>query len=317
MGEGGDDAVLDPRITLAGLRQLAALGDHASLSAVARHLGVSQPTVSSNLARLEDVMGFPLLLRGTRGSTLTNEGAVAVAAARAVIAAADEFARTVEGLPELTLAPLRVAASLTIAEQLVPRWLADSRIAGHIAPGQATLKVGNSDAVMRLVENDDADIGFVEGNRFREGVAHTSIGSDELVVVVGPAHPWFVPRPRIAATDLVRSALVLRERGSGTLEVIQDALAQVGVSLPRHSPSFGSTAAILTAVRHGDAVAVVSRLAVQHDVDAGGLVIIDVADVAFVRNLSAVWRAGALQRADAVELVTNVANARGAAAGMS
>ncbi|WP_188711183.1 LysR family transcriptional regulator [Microbacterium faecale] len=307
---------MDPRITLAGLRQLVALDKHGSLSAVARHLGVSQPTVSSNLARLEEVMGIPLLLRGTTGSTLTCEGAVAVSAARAVIAAADDLARTIEELPQLTTTPLRIAASLTIAEQLVPRWLADSRISNHIDPGQATLKVGNSDAVMSWVEGDDADIGFVEGNRFREGVTHTPIGSDELVAVVGPAHPWFSQRPRIAAADLARSGLVLREPGSGTREVIQDAFAQAGVALPRHHPSFGSTAAILTAVRHGDAVAVASWLAVEDEVGSGALVVLDVADVTFVRNLSAVWRAGALQRADAVELVTNVAKVWGAPAGM-
>lgn len=303
---GSDDAELDVRITLAVLRQLIALQEQRSLGAVARHLGISQPTVSSNLARLEETLGIPLLLRATRGSTLTSSGEMIAAAARPVIDATRDLAQTIEQLPRLTATPLRIAASLTIAEQLVPRWLADRRISNLIEPGQATLAVGNSEEVMTWVESDEADMGFVEGNRVREGLAHVPFGRDELVVVVGPSHPWFEARPVIDPHELVRAGLVLRERGSGTLEVLEDALARVGVSLPRKLPSFGSTSAILTAVRHGGAVAVVSRLAVEKEVTVGELVVIQVAGVAFIRNLAAVWRQGVPQRADAAGLVANV-----------
>lgn len=307
-----NDGDLDPRITLAVLRQLTELEAQRSLGGVARRLGVSQPTVSANLTKLEDVIGVPLILRATHGSALTYEGQVISAAARAVVNSARDLAHTIAQLPRVSTSPLRIAASLTIAEQLVPRWLADRRISRLIEPGQAALFVGNSEEIMARVENEEADIGFVEGNRIRDGLAHTPIGRDELVVVVGPSHPWFKERPIIEPFELVRAGLVVRERGSGTLEVLEDALARKAVALPKQLPSFGSTAAIVTAVRHGGAVAVVSRLAVEAELADGKLVTVEVSEVTFPRKLSAVWRDNTVQRADAAGLIVNVAKFWGA-----
>lgn len=307
MHSNGDGEIeLDPRITLAVLRQLVALPEQGSMSAVARHLDVSQPTVSANLARLEEVLGIPLLVRATGGSTLTLEGELVAQAARPMVDAMRDLAQLLSSLRQQPPQSLRIAASLTIAEQLVPRWLADRRISHPIEPGRVVLKAGNSDEVMAWVTNDEADIGFVEGNRFKDGLAHVTIGSDELVLVVGRAHRWFEKRPIVEPSQLAQAGLVVRERGSGTLEVLEDALERLGVSLPPRLPSFSSTSAILTAVRHGGAVAVVSRLTVESELASGELVELPVKDVAFIRSLSAVWRKGIPLRADAHGFVSNL-----------
>ncbi len=247
------------------------------------------------------------MLRGTRGTRLTQVGKLIASASRPVVDAARELARTIDGLPRVETTPLRIAASLTIAEQLVPLWLADRRISNLVEPGQAVLSVGNSDEVMEWVTDESADIGFVEGNRIRSGLAHQPIGRDELVVVVGPSHRWYKRPSPILPTDLVRGGLVLRERGSGTLEVIEDALAREHLTLPRNLPSFGSTSAILTAVRHGGAAAVVSRLTVENDVAEGKLAAIEVAGLNLTRTLSAVWVDNRSQRTDAAAMISNVA----------
>lgn len=300
------DAALNPLITLAVLRQLVALETQGSLGAVARELDISQPTVSANLARLESIVGFPLLLRSTTGTRLTQEGAAIASAARSVLAASRGLAQTIAGLPRAAATPLRIAASLTIAEQLVPRWLADRQISGLIAPGRATLSVGNSEEVMDWISRDQADVGFVEGNTIRPGLDHLPVGHDELVSVVGPAHRWFAERQSILPAELVQGGLVLRERGSGTLEVLENALAHAGVDLPADLPSFGSTSAILTAARHGGAVAVVSRLTVETELREGKLVSLSVPGVDLSRRLSAVWLQGKPQRAEAAGLISNV-----------
>lgn len=301
-----EHAELDPRITLAVLRQLVTLETHKSLGAVARELGISQPTVSANLTRLESILGFPLLLRSTTGTRLTQEGVAIAATARSVLTASRTLGQTIADVPRAVSAPLRIAASLTIAEQLVPRWLADRQISGLIAPGRTTLSVGNSEEVMEWIFREQADIGFVEGNTLRPGLVHLSVGQDELVAVVGPAHRWFSRRQPVTPAELVRGGLVLRERGSGTLEVLEDALAQAGTSLPADLPSFGSTSAILTAARHGGAVAVVSRLTVETELDEGKLIALNVSGLNLSRRLSAVWMQEKPQRADAAGLVTNI-----------
>lgn len=298
---------LDSRITLAVLRQLVELQKLGSVGAVARELGLSQPTVSANLSRFEAAIGYPILLRTTTGTRLTGEGATIVSAARPVLAAADELARAIAGLSESASAPVRIAASLTVAEQLVPRWLADSRMAGHLTPGNATLVVGNSDEVMEWIKHDQADIGFIEGNTIRDGLVQLPIANDVLVAVVGPGHRWFSETGPISPQDLVKAGLVIREPGSGTREVLENALARVGLALPAHPASFGSTSAILTAVRHGGAVAVVSRLAVDDELGGGRLRALTVPDLDLTRRLSAVWLDSRPPHGDAATLTQNIA----------
>ena len=176
---------LDTRVTLAVMRQLVAVQRLGSVGAAARALGVSQPTVSANISRIESVLGFSLVLRSATGTKLTQEGAAIAFAAGAVIAAADEVGRVIAGMSSMPAEPLRIAASLTIAEHLVPRWLANPKISSHLSPDSAAVAVGNSDEVMDWIQKGLADVGFVEGRTIRAGIAHASVARDELVVVVG------------------------------------------------------------------------------------------------------------------------------------
>ncbi len=87
---------------------------------------------------------------------------------------------------------------------------------------------------------------------------------------------------------------------------MEAAFARAKISLPTTLPSFGSTAAILTAVRYGGAVAVVSSLAIADEVAARELVALRVSDVDLRRRLSAVWSRGASPRPDAAAVVANL-----------
>lgn len=302
---------LDPRVTLAGLRQLVQIERLGSVGAVARELKLSQPTVSSNLSRLESALGLPLLLRTRTGTRLTAVGVAIAAGAEAVVKAADDLARVIAELPLERTAPIRIAASMTIAEQLVPLWLANVRIVGDLVPVGTTLLVGNSDEVMDWVRDGSADVGFVEGITIQPGLVHRPIAKDELVAVVGPRHPWFSRTQPISPSALVRSGLVIREHGSGTREVLVNALASAGVELPPKLTSFGSTSAILTAVRYGGAVAVVSRLTVASEIEGGKLHALNLLGLSLTRRLSAIWSDATPPRADAATLVHNIAKFSG------
>jgi DNA-binding transcriptional LysR family regulator len=120
--------------------------------------------------------------------------------------------------------------------------------------------------------------------------------------VVAPGHRW-ARRGAIDPAELAAGRLVLRESGSGTREILEAALAAGGVGLPGHVPSFGSTAALKAAVRHGDAVSVLSALTVADDVAAGRLVAVPVAGVDLTRRLRVVWRDGVTPSGAARRLV--------------
>lgn len=280
------------RTSLALLGLLVAADEHGSISAAARALGVSQPTASAGLRDLERRLGLDLLVRGPRGTRLTETGRLVAAWAREVVDAADRFEGSVVSLRTTTRERLRVAASMTVAEYLAPRWLAVlARQRDDARPPDVELVVRNSRDVMDLVLAGGADLGFVEGPGVRHGLRHRTVAHDELVAVVAPAHPW-ARRRSVAVATLLAGDLVVREAGSGTREVLEAALERAGERLPEHLPALGSTAAVKTAVLHGGSVAVVSALAVADELARGGLVGVPVAGLDLSRRLRVVWKDG-------------------------
>ena len=155
-----------------------------------------------------------------------------------------------------------VAASLTIAEHILPRWLGELRERLEVHP---QLHVVNSDRVADMVRSRLVDIGFVETTMTTPGLEHRIVGTDRLVVVVPPGHAWARRRSPLTAPALGAAEWVLREEGSGTRSTFEWALGQ----RPTVALQAGSTAALLGAVRAGLGPAVVSERAVAAEVDTG------------------------------------------------
>lgn len=303
------------RTSLGTLELLVATDSHGSISAAARALGIAQPTASAGLRALERRVGHELLERTTRGARLTETGRATAAWAREVIEASDRFERSVASLRERPAERVRVAASLTVAEHLAPRWLA--RLALSEQPGRegraapdVELVVRNSTEVAGLVLAGEVELGFVESATLRRGLRSRTIARDELVVVVGPGHRW-ARRSALRVDELLTGGLVVRETGSGTRETLERGLAALGERLPAHLPHLGSTAALKTAVQHGGAVAVLSTLAVADDVARGALVRLAVPGLVLERRLRMVWKDGTALSAGA----RRIAVAAGAVAG--
>ncbi|MGN6242543.1 MAG: LysR family transcriptional regulator [Motilibacteraceae bacterium] len=276
-------------LDLTSLRLLVAVAESGSLGRAAARLAMTQPAASQRMRNLERRLGLTLLTRTTSGSTLTAAGASVVDWARPVLDAVEVLARSVEALHDGRDQRLRVAASLTVADHLVPGWL----VAYHRErPGSAVaLQVVNSDGVAELVRDGAVDLGFVEGVGAPRGLRSAVVGEDSLVVVVAPAHRWAGRQDPLPAAELAAEPLVLREQGSGTREALERVLRARGLG-PRSALELGSTTAIRAAVVAGEGPAVLSELAVRADVDAGVLVAV-AADLPLRRRFRAVWRSHA------------------------
>jgi DNA-binding transcriptional LysR family regulator len=183
-------------------------------------------------------------------------------------------------------ARLRVAASLTVAEYLLPGWL--SALRQESPDVILAVAVSNSSQVLTQVRDGSADVGFVEGSQApQDGLAVVTVRSDRLVVVVHPGHPWARRASPVTGAELAAADLIVREPGSGTRQVLDRALRSWGGA---HSwLELGSTATILAAARRGEGPAVLSALAVTEDVDAGRLVPVQAEGIDLSRALRAVW----------------------------
>ncbi|MET7395105.1 LysR family transcriptional regulator [Dactylosporangium sp. NPDC005572] len=291
---------------LGSLEVLLAVARTGSLSAAAREVGLTQQAVSARMVALEAQTGVRLATRTTRGTELTPAGVVVAQWADRLLHVAAEVDAGLAALRDDTRARVRVSASLTVAEQLLPGWLvtlhADARRRG-VVPVEVVLEATNSEHVLEQVAAGRADLGFVEGPHPPRGLRSRIVAHDELVLVAAPEHHWGRRPAGIDPAELAGTPLVSREPGSGTRESLSAALRTVLGDHVRQAPAvleLSTTAAVRAAVLAGAGPAVISLLAVGDDVRAGRLRRIAVTGLTLHRDLRAVWTGGRTPPAGAV-----------------
>lgn len=304
---------LSPHLpSLTALELVVDVARTSSIGAAARLHGISQQAASERLRSIEAQVGVPLVVRGPRGSTLTPAGTVVVEWAARLLDVAGEIDAAIDTLRADRTRALHVAASMTIAEHLLPRWLVllrQRQTAAGQTPTAVSLEATNSRAVLAEVLDSRADVGFVEGSTAPVGVRSLELRADELLVVVAPDHPWARRRRPLAAAELAATALTAREEGSGTRGVLEAALEEAGLAAVAPAVELTTSTAVREAVRAGSPPAVLSRLTVQADVATGRLVVVPLDDLDLHRMLRAVWVGSALPPAGAVRELLAVATA--------
>ena len=262
-----------------------------SVSKAAGAHGISQPSATARIKSLERRLGLPLLERSPTGSVPTTEGAVVAGWAENVLRAADELATGVAALQAESSGLLRITASFTVAEYLLPAWL--EQFLRHRPDDSVSLEVINSTNVVEHVRAGTAELGFVESPGRLVGLRSRVVARDRLVAVVGASHPWAKRRSRSVPLEaLTTTPLVLREHGSGTREALTAALTAAGFDEPMSALDLGSTSAVRMAVIGGSAPTVISGLAVAADLEAGSLIAVEVPGLNIDRDLRAVWLKG-------------------------
>ncbi|SDJ10980.1 transcriptional regulator, LysR family [Frankineae bacterium MT45] len=284
---------------LNALEVFLAVARTGSLNAASAEVGVSQQAISARITSIEAQIGVVLLSRTPRGSTLTPVGVVVAEWASRLVEAAAELDAGLASLRHDRRARLRVSASLTVAEQLLPRWLVALRAGNQQRgeqPAEIDLLATNSDVVAATVRDGRADVGFVEGPQPPKGLRSRAVGHDRLAVVVPPEHPWSRRQRPLTATELGRTSLVSREVGSGTRDALSAALRSAlgdDYEPPPPSLALSTAAAVRSAVIAGAGPAVLSELAVADDLSSGRLRQIRVEGLELTRTLRAVWLGGA------------------------
>jgi LysR family transcriptional regulator, transcriptional activator of the cysJI operon len=261
-------------------------------------LNLSQPAVSQQIRALEEETGVRLFDRATgdgHGSqiALTEAGRVLLGYATTSAATLDEARLALAALNQTVTGELRLAASTTVAQYLLPR------ILGPFLREHPQIKLslisGNTEHVVEQVANQRATLGIIEGPAMRRDLKTERLVEDHMVLIANPQHPWAARRPRrIQASDLAISPLLLRERGSGSRRIIERALKLAGLPLRSLNVimELDSTEAILSGVEAGLGVGFVSRWAIGKAVRLGTIRAIAVEGIHIVRGFSFIHTAG-------------------------
>lgn len=297
---------------LGSLELLLSIARTGSLSAAARECGMSQQAVSARVAAMEARTGVRLVHRTKTGSALTASGVVTAQWADRLLGVAFEVDSGLATLRADARSRVRVHASLTIAEQLMPRWLVTLRTSSA-RDGQSTpeviLTVANSEHVIAAVNDGTAELGFIESPGPVRGLRTRVVAHDELVLVVPIGHRWVRRDQPISLGELANTPLVTRELGSGTRDYLTATLAGAGHAEPQVAPALelSTAAAVRAAVLAGAGPAVISRLAVTDDIALGRLKVVALAGVDLRRALRAIWTGPRTPPAGAVrELLAHI-----------
>ncbi len=238
------------------------------MTRAAEALHLAQSAASAAIAALEARHGTKLFHRVGRGIELTDEGALFLPEARAVLARAEAAELVLSELAGLARGTLVVQASQTIASYWLPRHLVAFRRAHPAIDLRMT--VGNTAQVAAAVRDGTAELGFVEGDVDEPMLSREKIATDQLVVVVSPDHPW-ASAGLMEADRLLESEWVLREQGSGTRAMFEAALETFGIppAALRIAMELPSNESVRAAVEAGMGATATSASVAASSIEAG------------------------------------------------
>ena len=258
-----------------------AVAEERSMSRGAARLCISQPAVSKQIKDLEAALGVALFDRLPRGLRLTEAGDVLAGHARRLFAAEADAERALAELKGLTAGRLTIGASLTIGDYLLPQILG---VYHKKHPGiELHLEIANTQIIGQKLRDGALDVGLTEGFAEDADLEADVFGEDVLVAVVPPGHP-LLGEKAVSAARLCAEPFLMREPGSGTREVVERALARLGIVVTP-AMSLGSTEAIKRGVAAGLGVTIISRLALEAEFSARRLCPLPLSDLALTRPL--------------------------------
>lgn len=263
---------------LALFHTVARAGSISGGAVVAR---VSQPAVSRQIAELEAQLGVNLLDRLPRGCRLTEAGRILADFAQRWRALEDEAERAIAEYRGLKHGRLAVGASQTIGAYLLPPMLAEFH--RHWPDVDLHVEIGNTEQIQRALLDGTVDLGLTEGLLESPELESTVFFQDELVAVAPSGHP-LLKQKVVTVRELCREPLLLREEGSGTRAVLEQALRLKGLEV-RPFLSLSSPEAIKNAVAAGMGLAVVSRLIIGLELESGALAVLPLKDLKIRRPM--------------------------------
>jgi DNA-binding transcriptional LysR family regulator len=249
------------------LRIFVAVARAGHFTRAADLLGMSQPSVSQQIALLETALGTTLIRRQPRRLQLTAAGEALLPYAEQLLALADEATEVTRGAAGLSDRTLRLGVGLILATYLLPDLL--RRYQAVYPQHRVRITIGNTTELLQAVAQEAVELALVGLPANHAGVQATPFFHDRLVVIVPPDDPWG-ERTALTTEDLKSRPLLVREPGSALYATVEQLLGPrllggAGVMV------LGETEAIKRSVEAGLGVALVPEIAVAREIAAGSL----------------------------------------------
>ena len=264
------------------LKVFYTVANRLSFTKAATELFITQPAISKHIQELEEQYKIKLFDRNGSKISLTNAGEVLLKHTNNIFEIYREIDFDMSSLINEHTGLLRIGASTTISQYILPPLLA--RFHQKMENIKVNLLNGNSEQIENALLNKEIEIGIVEGQSKKKSIKYTQFLKDELVLVCKSSHA-LVNKDEFTAADLKKMNFLVREQGSGTLEVIGYALKSLELKFSdlNIEMQLGSTESINSYLLNSDCVAFMSIHAIEKELKNNELAILDVKNLSMER----------------------------------
>lgn len=265
------------------LKVFLTVANRLSFTKAATELYITQPAVSKHIQELEEEYKIKLFDRNGSKISLTQAGLLLLRHAKNVFEIYREIDFDMSTLIQEQRGLLRIGASTTISQYIIPPVLASFH--QKLQDVKVTLRNGNTEQIEKALLDKEIEIGIVEGQSKNQAIKYIPFLKDELVLVCKRDHILGL-KSQITKDDLLTMHFLMREQGSGTLEVIEYALKPFAITFDQLiiEMQLGSTESIKSYLMNSNCVAFISIHAIEKELKNNELMILDVKNLMIERN---------------------------------
>ncbi|MET3940893.1 DNA-binding transcriptional LysR family regulator [Paenibacillus sp. PvP094] len=263
------------------------VAEKGSFSAAAQALHMTQPAVTMQIQSLEDYFGTKLLHRSTKKIELSEAGRTLLPHAKRSVELVRQTDEAMSAFTQMLQGRLQLGASLTIGEYVLPRMLGP--FARQYPDISIVMKVMNTTQIMDDILKHQLNFGLIEAPIHHPDMIVEPVMQDELKLIV-PAGHALADRGEVELEEVMAYPFVLREKGSGTRQVMEDQLQKKNIDPQDMNVvmELGSTGAVKSAVEAGVGITMLSPSSVQHELALGLVHIVEIRGLAFKRQFYAI-----------------------------
>ncbi|MGF7048499.1 DNA-binding transcriptional LysR family regulator [Paenibacillus sp. DS2015] len=279
------------------------VAERGSFSSAAQVLHMTQPAVTMQVQSLEEYFGAKLLDRSTKKIELSEAGKALFPYAKRSIDLVREADVAMSSYTQMLQGRLQLGASLTIGEYVLPRLLGPfGQQFPHI---NIMMKVMNTTQIIEEITKHQLNFGLIEAPIEHPDMVIDVVMQDELKLIVPALHP-LAEYEEVELEMVLEYPFILRERGSGTRQVMEDQLNSKGYPAENlHTVmELGSTGAVKSAVEAGLGITMLSPSSVKHETALGLVKIVNIRDVEFKRQFYAIHLKSTVLPISAVTFLT-------------
>ena len=264
------------------LKVFTAVAKRLSFTKASEEMNISQPAVSKHIRELENELKSKLFDRKGNKIELTIYGQTLLNYAEKVRNINRDFEFEINQLKNIEKGTFKIGCSTTIANYILPKILANFNY--NYPEIKIELTVNNSEKISELLEKNEIDCGLTEGLSISSLLDYFAFMKDEIVLVT--SNKSMFNKDAITRTELLKHRFVSREKGSGTQEIIKDALKKYGLNYNDLNTTIqlGSNESIKNYILNSDVLAFLSVHTILQELQNNTLSIIDVEDLIINRK---------------------------------